>query len=272
MQALNRFLEHSVDKLLDAHALLLGNARLPIDVREVARASGFLTIEEREMIPEAVIRPEGTSFTIFLQNNFSGDPGLRLRQRFSLAHEIAHTFFFELRDGSMKSRRDAPTGEKLEAACHRGAGLILIPNRFLRDSLRQYRHSISAQDIIQLSRTFDASLEVVLRRLIQEAVFESSKRAPILVHRNQNLAGDIEIAAYPTWLKAVLPTPRRGMDFAVWFRSSGGARDIQQPIVQDSVTLGEDGSMARVTALGVLSACPVNFGRSQRLYELSMEP
>jgi hypothetical protein len=94
----------------------------PIDLNVMAQLLGNVNVEEREMIPEAAVQVLGLRFRIYLRSNFMDRPGARVRRRFSLAHEIAHTFFFEVRDSSLKPIRGAPRGDNLEAACHEGAG------------------------------------------------------------------------------------------------------------------------------------------------------
>jgi hypothetical protein len=54
-------------------------------------------------------------------------PGFASASAFRSLYEITHTLFFEDRDGAMKPRRDAPTGDRLEAACQAGAGLLIVP-------------------------------------------------------------------------------------------------------------------------------------------------
>src|SRR4051812_3098828 len=123
-----RFITQRVNCLLEVYLKHLSD-RLPIDLYELAPLCGVLAIEEREMIPEAVIHTDGTGFRISLQSNFIGLHNCRLRRRFSLAHEIAHTFFYEVRDGRLKPIRRAPVGDRLEAACHEAASLLLIPEQ-----------------------------------------------------------------------------------------------------------------------------------------------
>lgn len=139
MESLNRHLDDCAKKALDAYSEIQTVASrpvLPVDLRVLAQAMGNIDIEEREMIPEAAILPIGNRFRIFLQSNFNHHHGMKSRLRFSLAHEIAHTFFFELTGDALRPMKGAPSGVQLESACHSGAGRLLIPERSLRREIK----------------------------------------------------------------------------------------------------------------------------------------
>jgi len=119
VKSVDRFLAHHVNSLIDS-CLADRLGMPPVDLQEIATRRAVFEIEEPRMVPEAVLSPEGTGFRVFLQSNFNDFPGARVRQRFSLAHEIAHTFFYELRDGSQRPFKGAPRGDALEFACHEG--------------------------------------------------------------------------------------------------------------------------------------------------------
>ena len=256
MQSVDSFLEHHVEKLI-------AGQQVPIDLLAVARQV-HAVVEEREMIPEAAMTPDGEGFRIHLQSNFSLLPGARTRQRFSLAHEIAHTLFFELRDGLLKARRDAPTGERLEGACHKGAALLLVPTNFLRKELRSHANATDAAYILRLARQFDVSPEVMMRRLSDLDAFDG-QFAPVLARRDHSSNYTIEFAVYPPWLKALLPTPRRGIDFGTWFGRTNG---------QHSTVDGDEASaemLVKETPQGTLVAKPVDITPTLRIFELRLQ-
>lgn len=260
MEALDTFLAHRVDQLVGAQSA-------PIDLRAVASQCGVVSIEEREMIPEAVMKPDVGGFRIYLQSNFADLPGAPVRQRFSLAHEIAHTFFFEAREGTMKPLPGAPRGDRLEAACHQGAGLLLVPDRLLRRELKNAPQPRGAKYMLQLACDFEVSIEVIIRRLHQVEAF-NDRFAPVLVRRHHNSEFAIEYAVYPPWLKAILPTPRRGLSFARWF--GPGNHQVNKASGQGDPTAGP-GQLARKTPQGLLVAHPVDITQSLRIVELSLE-
>ena len=226
MFGLDKFLDYRVSRLISEYRNSRDSSALPIDIFEIARIAGISSIEKREMIPEAVLEHGPDGFKVFLQNNFSDFPGHRLRQRFSLAHEIGHTLFYESGDGPPKFSKDAPTGDKLEVACHRAAALLLLPANFLKAEISRFTDFPHVEHLVELAARFDVSIEVLVRRLRNLGFFEQPERAPVLVRGCEEL---IEYAVYPPWLK-MFPLPkeallsRAGLVRIVQERSIGKAR------------------------------------------------
>jgi Zn-dependent peptidase ImmA (M78 family) len=243
----------SLDKFLEFHIeKITADKTIPIDLTAVSVAIGAV-IEEREMIPEAAMHAEGRGFCIYLQSNFVDMPGAALRRRFSLAHEIGHTLFYEERDGELKPRKDAPRGDGLEVACHKAASMILVPGKALRVQLRQDAPA-NSNAIVDLANQFEVSVEVMVRRLSELGAFENTW-APVLARRSGG-ALTIEYAAYPPWLKSHLNAPSRGVSFNKWFRGSEQA----------------DGGFKKKIHEGVLEASPVKLTGSSVMFELRMQP
>lgn len=188
-------------------------------------------------------------FYIYLQSNFQDAQGAMLRQRFSLAHELGHTLFYDVENGEIRPRRDSPRGENLEAACHKAASMILIPARALNRELKD-RPLGDATSVIDLANRFEVSVEVMLRRLNDLGVFDQIW-SPVLT-RQQATGLRIEFAAYPPWLRSRLRQPTRGTSFKAWF---GG-------------TEHQDGSFSKDSQDGVLEARPVPLSSSATIFEL----
>lgn len=216
-------LGHSLDNFLNFHIeKLTVDQNIPVDVLQVATNLGAV-IKEREMIPEAAMEVKDGRFFIYLRNNFKHLPGTAVRARFSLAHEIGHTLFYEQRNGAWKSRKDAPKGDRLEAACHKAASIILVPSWALRAEIEE-RPVSNAAALIELANRFDVSAEVMVRRLHDFGGLNSDW-APVLTQRNGNNF-EIEYAVYPPWLKSHLPTPGRGTDFLTWLRPTDNSQGV----------------------------------------------
>ena len=205
------------------------------------------------MIPEAAMQTKGDQFHIYLQSNFIANSGLTQRRRFSLAHEIAHTFFFERREGNLKPRKGGPTGDRLEMACQRAAGLLLVPERLLKSEIQRFE-AIDAMAVADLAARFDVSVEVMLRRLNEMGVFQSGL-APVLARHGHGGSFEIEYAVYPVWLRSRLIAPKRGADFSKWFRPQSEA----------------EGTLVRASEGGRLTARPVDVTGSLRIFEVKYE-
>jgi Zn-dependent peptidase ImmA (M78 family) len=244
LDSLDRFLEFRIEKITSEQAI-------PVDLAAVCHQLGAV-VEEREMIPEAAMRVTGGQFHIYLQSNFVEAPGSRMRRRFSLAHELGHTLFYEQQNGEMKPRKDTPRGDSLEAACHRAASMILVPSKVLKPELKR-QPPANARAVVDLANRFEVSTEVMLRRLNEFGVFEHDW-APVLTRRSGGVLA-IEYAAYPPWLKSHLSPPGRGASFKGWFRGS------EQP----------DGKFQKETHEGVLEALPIELTGTSVIFELRMQ-
>ena len=241
MRSLDQFLNYHIERLV-------ADQDVPVDLMKLATRTGAV-VEEREMIPEAAMDVKDGCFHVYLQSNFKDLPGAALRSRFSLAHEIGHTLFYEQQLGALKPRKDAPTGDRLEKACHKAAAMILVPGRSLRSEIRR-REVSTAADIVDLADRFEVSTEVMLRRLNELDGFENGW-APVLTRRIGRMF-EIEYAPYPPWLKSHLGKPNIGADFSMWF---GSAED-------------SDGILRRKRLEGSLEAEPLRITDSKTIFEL----
>ena len=123
---------------------------------EVGSADGDIKAEARLMpLPERRLRIEYAS----------GAP--ETRRRFSICHEIAHTFFPDCFEQTHHRRQDQehdPIHAELEQLCHIGAGELLMPlDEFASASAGRIPDIFTADE---LSRQFNASHEAALRRMV----------------------------------------------------------------------------------------------------------
>lgn len=269
MFAVRKYIADRARALVEDYSRVKVEPLLPIDLHEIARLTNIRSIEEREMIPEAVLEVAKNEFRVFLQSNFVALPGTRIRQRFSLAHEIAHTFFYDGSSESPKPLREAPTGDKLEVACHEAASLILLPGPLLKVEIERLNDFPTVEQLCDLADTFDVSMEVLLRRLQGLKIFDTIEpaRAPILVHGADER---IEYAVFPQWLSPMLPVPQRGTEFASWFRKPAreaftiGSAEVDSRISRDGVVLSIR------TRQGDVAARRFKYSSSSSLYEITV--
>lgn len=206
--------------------------RPPVDPSDIASLCSVLSVEDRPMVPEGVMKPVRGGFQIFLQDNFLSDPGGRLRRRFTLAHELVHTFFYSIEGNSPKLMKGAPRGANLERLCHFGASEILVPAALLRRHL-QLSKVTSAEQLLGLAGVFDVSLEVIIRRVQKLGLVAEEEFAAALVDRTRD--GEvIRAACYGSLLLSNLPRPTRGLQFDTWvgpLRALGADPGLPGPIL-----------------------------------------
>ena len=192
------------------------------------------------MIPEGALTPVQGGFRLYLQNNFTHQVTKR-RFRFTLAHELAHTFFYEVDGGVPKPIKRSPKGEKLEHLCHYGASQILVPDTVLKQQLKTEGAVASASAILDLAKLFDVSVEVIMRRLQELRLVADEKFAAILVDIVDGTKNRIQAACYGSVLLCNAPRPSRGMDFDSWVRPllspSGSARDLHWTCTTQTATI-----------------------------------
>ena len=218
MPARENFLSDKVQSLLSQFARANGPLRPPIDPRSLAEMCGVLSIEHRSMIPEGVLTPVQKGFRIYLHDNFASLRGVSLRLRFTLAHELVHTFYYDLNNSKPKPAKGSPRGLALERLCHIGAGQILVPETLLRSEIRTNGEIGSVQSILQLAGVFNVSAEVLIRRLHETEGTTDYNFAAILVHAVDGRNRSIRAACYSAPLLCNTAPPRTGLDFDAWVR------------------------------------------------------
>ena len=88
---------------------------------------------------------------------------IRVRQRFTLAHELAHVILHPLADVSLPSHHETPAEARLEAACEHFAACLLMPRPWLKRAYFESR----IQDGPSLARLFPVSWPAMRWRLEQ---------------------------------------------------------------------------------------------------------
>jgi len=134
--------------------------------------------------------------------------------RFTLAHELVHTFFFD-RDSSPPRNRLVPSTDQsltqLERLCDRGAAELLLPADLLANDARAC-DLFSPDDIRGLATLYGVSLTTLLLRMKHADTLLDSGALLYLSTRDGQLA--IEAAVIHTSLCRVLPNPRSRQPFA----------------------------------------------------------
>lgn len=140
--------------------------RSPIDLYALAHLRGCTVCDDH--LPHGTVGmlvPSRAGFIIKIDSSKAS----RGRQRFTIAHEIAHTFFFKSdKDGRViKAQRPIDLQEE-ERLCNLAAELILIPQALLADSPYLRINKPTVGIILAASKRFDVSREVAARRLKAE--------------------------------------------------------------------------------------------------------
>jgi hypothetical protein len=140
---------------------------------------------------------------------------LPVRQRFSLAHEIAHTRFYKLSDAVPSPYDMKPNGPQLEDDCDRMAGCMLVPTYLLKQKIRDYGKEIDGNFVRLVASEFRTSATVALERLRVVEASNSFERCILLAKR---INGDAEIQSlfFGLGLSPVLPRPEKYARITEW--------------------------------------------------------
>jgi hypothetical protein len=139
---------------------------VPVDVDAIAAEHGIcITPRSDAGGPEGELVPTGGGFTIYIRGTAT-----RMRRRFSIAHELAHTLFY-LDEGIGNRHRVAVLSreetEAEEFICNAVAGALLIPQVNLQRELR--RIAVEPWELLygldSLARKFQVSYPALIRSL-----------------------------------------------------------------------------------------------------------
>jgi hypothetical protein len=119
-----------------------------------------------KMYKDGRIRPSTDGFAVELA------PGPQKRQRFTLAHEIGHTYFYDLKS-SPPQRILYDDSKDEETFCNLFASEILMPAHMVQAELKQLERNddnkLSPVGYFErLARKFNVSIETMTRRLIED--------------------------------------------------------------------------------------------------------
>lgn len=171
-------------EVIDRFVDLFGEPeRMPLDLRAVASFLGIRILEEAPAFSrDAEIAPALGGGTEIRLNPERPEA----RQRFSIGHEITHTFFPEY-STHLWPRADAryrdltDPDDYLEMLCDVGAAELVLPRRWFERDAVGVR---GAHDLLALGQTYQASRQATVRRYAElhpsrvAAVFLSWKLKP----------------------------------------------------------------------------------------------
>lgn len=133
----------------------------PFDPFELAERLGFQTVP-RDDLPDARIVPMGSTGAK-IEFNPTRPRG---RVRYSVAHEIAHTFFSDWSQAIRNRLPNEPRSDswQIELLCNVAAAELLMPT----GTLEEVRHdAISVDRLMTLRKKYDVSTEAMFLRVVR---------------------------------------------------------------------------------------------------------
>lgn len=137
----------------------------PIDPFRVFPERGILRYERKAMSSHGRLRVTDGGFVI---ETPGGHPS---RVRFTVAHEVGHTLFFDLTQSPPRRTLHSQTPEEEEFFCDVFASELLMPVEAMRNHVERRRDNEAespAASIRHLAEAFRVSAETAARRLIED--------------------------------------------------------------------------------------------------------
>jgi Zn-dependent peptidase ImmA (M78 family) len=153
------------ETIRDAVNRLLAAARVsapPVDLVRLAKLQGITSIRHRKMKSTLGMVKEGNDGSLTMLLN-SRQP---LRERFTMAHEIAHTIVDKMGDKPatvVLAARTPRRGTALERLCDQIAAELLMPYDMFRRSMDG--EGVSLDTVERLAKVYEASLQSTALRL-----------------------------------------------------------------------------------------------------------
>ena len=167
------------------------------------------------MVPEGITCATPDGLKIYLQSNFLEQPGIRVRQRFTWAHELCHTMFYDFKASPPKKHPRSPTAASLERLCQEGAAYLLVPELLLCRQFTPLNPVNSIADIDQVTHDYAVSTDVAMRRIHQAGNIQDGYAALLL--REANGDTRIEAVCFRGWLRRFfVEIPEIGSSFQAW--------------------------------------------------------
>ena len=199
--------------------------RLPISLRAIAESQRIKKGVCRPLLIDGCVAVEDDGFVMHVgceenevENfraiwNKSDDGGQSLppRVRFTIAHEITHTFFYDISEASLRNKMESEhhkTLERVEKECNMAAGAILVPEALLKAEARN-SDLLDPKCVLALTEKFRVSVECFVIRMGQSSAWRGTLGAVAYVCERGGEFRIEEIAIHPQ-LRNLLPGGKRG--------------------------------------------------------------
>jgi hypothetical protein len=261
---------------------------LPVNLGAIAGTCAVRAINFRPMVVDGALAPIEGGFELFVRcesyeqeellDRFWAAPDgsdlprrVRNKIRFTIAHELAHTLFYD-RSSRVPRRKfavDNPSTQRaLEKACNRIAAIFLIP----KSALRSYYGSADFRDPQTLARLADQALVAPSVAIMRLGEVDVGIQAPAILATVRRIEGE-PIIDY-VWRHYSLRNRFRGLAPGVPLRriqpqdNSWGDLRIFGGYF-DELAIDEHGAVRRETWLLRVASLP---GHDLRSFVLSLVP
>jgi Zn-dependent peptidase ImmA (M78 family) len=179
----NALLLRSVLSQVDAIASKVSNQEFPVLLRPIAELRNVTSVDFCPLLVDAMLTTHSEGFRILLNSdggrakelkerfdNESKERTMQPRLRFSIAHELAHTFFYDTSKKRPQLTKTFSSGgglaalDNLERNCNTIASHLLLPTPMFRKEFLRLK-MISPETVLSFAHKAGVSLQALLLRL-----------------------------------------------------------------------------------------------------------
>jgi Zn-dependent peptidase ImmA (M78 family) len=179
----NASLLRSLVSEVDALASKVSKREFPILLRPIAEGRKVTSVDFCPLLVDAMLTTHSDGFRILLNsdggrakelkeryNNESKERTMNPRLRFSIAHELAHTFFYNISKKSPELAKTFTSGggrtalDNLERNCNTLASHLLLPTSMFRSEFLRLKE-VTPETVLNFARKAGVSPQALLLRL-----------------------------------------------------------------------------------------------------------
>jgi Zn-dependent peptidase ImmA (M78 family) len=179
----NASLLRSLVSEVDALASRVSKKEFPIPLRPIAEGRKITSVDFCPLLVDAMLTTHSDGFRILLNSDggrskelkeqYDNESKVRMlnpRLRFSVAHELAHTFFYDISKKPPQLTKAFTSGgrrtalDNLERNCNTLASHLLLPSSMFRNEFLRLKE-ITPESVLNFARKAGVSLQALLLRL-----------------------------------------------------------------------------------------------------------
>jgi len=220
-----RMWQQKVTNMAEYLVLSAGSKEFPIALKKVAESRKIKEVVFRPLLIDACIAIEDDGFTVYvgcerekIEDSYrrwndvnDGGRSLSNRTRFTIAHEICHTFFFRIEEKGFRRYIDTKhhkTLKSMERACDKAAARMLLPEPLLRIEVERI-DILDAQGFVSLRKKAVVSVECLLYRVEESSVWNQDLGAIAYVRKQDGKFLIKELIIHPI-LRNIFPKAVKG--------------------------------------------------------------
>lgn len=153
-----------------------GQTNPPVKLKKILKIRNIFSIAHGDITSLSQLLPISHGFKIMLNNNiFAYVRSTHGRFRFSIAHEIGHTYFYK-HDNKIPNRPNNDSGSRAEERlCDIFAAELLMPESMIKKDCFEYyeKYNNWCETIISLQSRYEVSMQALVGRILELNIIDN---------------------------------------------------------------------------------------------------